>query len=472
MNATRFLALATVIVSALAVLTPYASAQTGPSVLRVARGLTSNNVFVNVNRAVVLESAQPFAEVSVAQPAIADVAALSNQTLYILGKSPGVTTLTILGEGGRLITNVEIRVGPDLSEFKARLRALLPGEPIEVRTAGNGLVLSGTVSGKAKIDRAMTLARQYAGDNVANMMSVGGTQQVLLKVRVAEMTRSAAKELGVNFGIAIQGSDVSGVGGSGGDTTGTNTGPGGVASTATTIADPFGFLNIIGIAGDVTLDLSLDALEQKGFARLLAEPNLVALSGHEARFLAGGEFPVPVVGDEGDVTITFKPIGVSLNFAPIVLDDDLINLTISTEVSSIDPTVVANIAAGVTVNGFNVRRAETVVELRDGQSFAIAGLLQDDFNDTISQVPWLGDVPVLGTLFRSVDYNRGQTELVIIVTAHLVTPVSDTDLELPIDRVRIPNEAELFLFGTTDLPATYSDVAGQGFDGDFGYVVE
>lgn len=469
MNAKRILALAITVVTALAVTAPHVMAQSGPSVLRVSRGLTSNNVFVNVNRAVVLESTQPFAEVSVAQPAIADVAALSNTTLYILGKAAGVTTLTILGEGGRLITNVEIRVGPDLSEFKERLRTLLPGEPIEVRTAGNGLVLSGVVSGKEKIDRAMALARQYAGDNVTNMMVVGGTQQVLLKVRVAEMSRSAVKDLGINLVGAVNTGDVQGAVISGGDSTLTNIGAG--ATATTTLVDPFSALSIIGQIGSFSLGITIDALEQRGFARMLAEPNLVALSGNEARFLAGGEFPVPVVGDEGDISITFKPIGVSLNFVPVVVDEDLINLTLSVEVSSIDPTITV-VSGGISINGFSTRRAETTVELRDGYSFAIAGLLQDDFNDTVSQVPWLGDIPVLGTLFRSVDYQRGQTELVVIVTAHLVVPVTESELALPTDRVRIPNEAELFLFGQSEVPASIRDVAGQGFDGDFGYVVE
>lgn len=468
MNVKRFLALVTLVVATIAGATPPASAQTGPSVLRVSRGLTSNNVFVNVNRAIVLESTQPFAEVSVAQPAIADVAALSNQTLYILGKAPGVTTLTILGEGGRLITNVEIRVGPDLSEFKDRLATLIPGEQIEVRTAGSGLVLSGTVSGKGRVDRAMALARQYAGDSVTNMMTVGGTQQVLLKVRIAEMSRSAVKDLGINLAGFINTGSVSAGAVSGGDSTLTIGPP---ASTSTVVSDVFSQLGVFSTIGSLSLGISIDALEQRGFARMLAEPNLVALSGNEARFLAGGEFPVPVIGDEGDISISFKPIGVSLNFVPIVLDDDLINLTLSAEVSAVDPTVSIS-TGGVSIPSFSVRRAETTVELRDGYSFAIAGLLQDDFTDTVSQVPWLGDIPVLGTLFRSVDYQRGQTELVVIVTAHLVTPVSESELAIPTDRVRIPNESELFLFGTDSVPVGIGEAVGQGFDGDFGYVVE
>jgi pilus assembly protein CpaC len=185
----------------------------------------------------------------------------------------------------------------------------------------------------------------------------------------------------------------------------------------------------------------------------------VALSGNEARFLAGQDVPIPTVDADGQTDVEFKEVGVALNFTPTVLDDDLINLELSTEVSAIDTTTagVPISASGGDIPIFNVRRATTVVELRDGQSFAIAGLLEDNFTDSISQFPWLGEIPVLGALFRSTDYSRGETELVIIVSAHLVVPVSEEELSLPHDHVRIPNEFELFL---------------MGHNGDFGYVVE
>jgi len=442
------------------------------SVLRLARGQSSDNITVLIGRAIVVESNQPFIEVSVASPGVADVSPLSDRSIYIFGKARGATTLTLLGENGALITNVTVKVIPDLGELKQHLKSVMPNEPIKVRLAGGGVVLSGVVSGKAKINRAMSLARSYVGKSAINMMSVGGTQQVMLKVRIAEMSRSAAKELGLNTFFNYQGNDTSALGLTGlGDRTGTSVGGG----TSLTLGDAFGVLGFLTSFGDLGIGIALSALESKGFSRMLAEPNLVALSGNQARFLAGQDVPVPVDnGDDDGVTIEFKPIGVGLNFTPTVLDDDMINLELSTEVSSIDTT-----SEGVPIPGtirnyplFNIRRVTTAIELRDGQSFAIAGLLQDNFTDSINQFPWLGDIPVLGTLFRSTDYARGETELVIIVSAHLVVPVSEDELSLPHDHVRIPNEFELFLLGQTDSAGAPGMVQSQGFDGDFGYVVE
>jgi pilus assembly protein CpaC len=211
--------------------------------------------------------------------------------------------------------------------------------------------------------------------------------------------------------------------------------------------------------------------------RTLAEPNLVAISGQQAKFLAGGEYPIPVANASGTgVTIQYKPFGVELNFTPLVVDDNLINLTISAAVSSIDSTLTVAQNGGISVNAFKRREASTTVEMRDGQSFAIAGLLQDDFHDLSAQVPWLGNIPILGALFRSSDFTRRQSELVIIVTPHLVTPVSGESLTLPTDRIRIPSESELFLLGKVagkngkTNPA--SGVATQNYKGSYGYVME
>jgi pilus assembly protein CpaC len=447
------------------------------SVLRLAKGLASDNITVLIGRAIVVESNEPFIEVSVAAPDVADVSPLSDRSIYIFGKARGATTLTLLGENGRLITNVTIKVIPDIGELKQRLKEMLPNEPIKVRLTGNGGVLSGVVSGKAKITRAMTLARAYLGKGAVNMMSVGGTQQVMLKVRIAEMSRSAAKALGLDLGIFAKGSDVAGFLASGGRVGNFPIGPGS-GDTPIPLIDPtgFGILGMIARIGDVGLAITLTALEEKGFSRTLAEPNLVALSGNQASFLAGQEVPIPTVDSDGQTDVEFKEVGVALNFTPTVLDDDLINLEISTEVSAIDETtpgvpISSNESVGA-VPVFRVRRATTAIELRDGQSFAIAGLLEDNFIDAVSQFPWLGDIPVLGTLFRSTDYARGETELVIIVTAHLVVPVSEEELGLPHDHVRIPNEFELFLLGQTDGDGAPGMVQSQSFDGDFGYVVE
>jgi pilus assembly protein CpaC len=217
----------------------------------------------------------------------------------------------------------------------------------------------------------------------------------------------------------------------------------------------------------------LEALESKGMVRTLAEPNLTALSGQEAKFLAGGEYPVPVAQDGGEITVQFKPFGVELNFIPRVVDEDIINLELEAAVSAVDPQ------NGYSINGFEIdaftrREASTTVEMRDGESFAIAGLLLDDFRDLNGQVPWLGDIPVLGALFRSVEYSREQTELVIIVTPHLVTPTRGEALALPTDRIRPPSEKDLFLFGNVVGKQTgaAAEVAKQDFNGSYGYVME
>ena len=448
-----------------------AAAQAG-NVLRAARGVASDDVTVFVNRAVVLESAQRFTEVSVANPAIADVAALSDQSIYVLGKSTGVTTLTLLGEAGRLITNVDVKVTPDLSEFKQRLREVLPTERIDVREANGGVILSGVVSGARKIETAMSLAARYAGDDVSNLMSVGGTQQVMLKIRFAEMQRSAAKSLGFNLGgtAGSVGDSVVGVGETGQFLSVPSNNVGG--QTFTDASGAFGVFRVLANFGDVLIDVVLNALETKGLARSLAEPNLVALSGDTASFLAGGEVPIPVSGDEGEITVEFKPFGVGLSFTPTVVDEDLINLELETEVSSLD-TSVQVVANGIALTGFSTRRARTTVELRDGQSIAIAGLLQENFTDGKTQLPFLGDIPVLGTLFRSASFNRNQTELVIIVTPVLVTPIGAGErLSLPTDRVRLPNEQELFLLGELEGRGVAPEVASQDFDGPFGYILE
>lgn len=452
----------------------FASADT----VRIVRQGSSSTLPIPMNRAVVVESDVPFAELSIANPSIADISTLSDRTVYVLGKSPGLTTLTLLDEAGRLITNVDVRVSADVSEFKERLRQILPGEKIEVRTANDGIVLSGTVTSAGKVDRAMELAQRYAPERVTNLLSVSGVQQVMLKVRFAEMQRSVSKSL--SSSLALGGSALGGnLGISGGTGTLNNAaaradGISGTipAANSNNGATLFGFN-----AGGLEVGILLEALEAKGVVRTLAEPNLTALSGQEAKFLAGGEYPIPIAGDNSSITVEFKPFGIELNFTPRVLDDGVINLEMHASVSSLDPS------NGVQTNGFSIaalkkRETSTTVEMRDGESFAIAGLLQDDFTDLNGQVPWLGDIPVLGALFRSAEYSRKQSELVIIVTPHLVTPTRGEALALPTDRVRPPTESDLFLFGrvTGDSrrprKGAAAEVAKQDFTGSYGYVMD
>lgn len=442
----------------------------GAEVLRVATGQASSALNVPMNRAVVVESDVPFAELSIANPGIADISTLSDRSIYVLGKAPGRTTLTLLSPDGKLISNVDVHVTPDIAEFKERLRQILPGEKIEVRTANDGIVLSGVVSSTAKLDRALDLANRYAPDRVSNLMVVGGTQQVMLKVRFAEMQRSVSKNLSSSLAINSNSGTVGGGVETGTWLDGSNT----LGTTPVEVRGTANSAMLLGFtAGAFEFGVLLEALESKGMVRTLAEPNLTALSGQEAKFLAGGEYPIPVAAGEGQIGIEYKPFGVELNFTPVVVDGDIINLTINAAVSSIDSTTSLE-ANGFSINAFKRRETSTTVEMRDGESFAIAGLLQDDFRDLNGQVPWLGDVPIIGALFRSAEYQRAQSELVIIVTPHLVTPVNGEALALPTDRVRIPTERELFLFG--DVAKTPKGAAGevarQDFSTSYGYVME
>ena len=441
--------------------------------LRVLRGAPSTELSVPMNRAVVVESDVPFAELSIANPGIADISTLSDRTIYVLGKAPGRTSLTLLGADGRLITNVEVRVAPDISEFKERLGQILPGENSEVRTANDGIVLSGTVSSIARLDRALDLANRYAPDRVSNLMTVGGVQQVMLKVRFAEMNRSVSKALesSLSFNVSNDGDFAQSAGRA--FIRGLGTGEDGQDQIIINDGTE-GFIDLGFGVGDARFRYVLQALESKGVVRTLAEPNLTALSGQEAKFLAGGEYPIPVSQEEGVVTVEFKPFGVELNFIPRVVDGDLINLTLEAAVSSIDPSNSVT-AGGLSIDAFRRREANTTVEMRDGESFASAGLLQDDFRDLNGQVPWLGDVPILGALFRSAEFERAQSELVIIVTPHLVTPTRGEALALPTDRVAIPTERELFLFGktaSTPKRGAAGEVANQDFSGSYGYVLD
>jgi pilus assembly protein CpaC len=439
----------------------FSSSVMAQSTLKVMRGATSDSIKVSVNRAIVMESDEPFAELSVANPGIADIATLSDRTIYVLGKAPGRTTLTLLGADGRLITNVDVQVSPDIAEFKERLSEILPGEKIDVRTANGGIVLSGRVSSIRATSRAMELARRYSGA-VSNMMIVGGSHQIMLKVRFAEMSRSVAKNLSSSIGVVGMSGNVDVSAGAGQAVEGL------APPTSTTQ----GRLGLAFSSGGLAISVLLEALETKGLVRTLAEPNLVALSGNEAHFLAGGEYPVPVPGNDGNTSIEFRPFGVEMTFKPTLIEDGLINLVIQTAVSSLDASnsITAN---GINVASFNKREAQTVVEIRDGQSMAIAGLLRDDFTDLVGQVPWLGDIPVLGALFRSSDYSRKQSELVVIVTPHVVSPVDGDALTLPTDRIRPPTEADLFLLGkTANTTSESGSASSQDYKSSYGYVME
>ncbi len=412
-----------------ALASPGGTAPTG-NVLSLDTSAQAGEMALPVNKSQVLRVDRPFRDIMVGNPEVADVLPISDRSIYVLGKQIGSTNLTIYGANRRLLAVVDLNVTHDAAGLRGRLNEIMPDESIEVRGVNGGLVLSGVVSSPRQIDRAIQVANRFAPDAVTNLMTVSGSQQVMVSVRIAEVRRSLARELGIKP--TITGGDI-------------------VVSALETL-DPTRFLGALWniTSNEFTVDLLIDALEEKGALKVLAEPNLIALSGDTATFLAGGEFPVPVAQDANDnvatLTVEWKQFGVSLAFTPTVLDDDLINLRVAPEVSQIDPTNTVTLL-GTTIPGLSTRRAETTVELRDGQSFAIAGLLQSDFSDTVRQVPGLGDVPVLGALFRSSEFNRNETELVIIVTPRLVQPVPAGMLASPTDTFVPPSEADLFLLG-------------------------
>lgn len=418
--------------------------------------LHAGQLDVPLNKSQILRADRPFARALIGNDEIADILPMNDHSLYVLGKKIGTTSLTLYDRGNNLISVIDIAVGPDVVSLKRQFGEIMPNEKINVRMSNDAVVLTGMMSSGPAVERAYQLANTYAPDKVVNMLSVGSVQQVMLEVRFSEINRQVGKQLGFNHAfLSDNGRFQGGIG---------NTAPRTTLLTnqnGNPTIDISGILETFGIAagsfgiGGLNLFSALDALERKGMVKTLAEPTLIALSGETASFLAGGEFPVPVAqnGSSGNgntqaITVEFKPFGVSLGFTPTVLDDGIINLVVAPEVSSIDPNASININ-GLVIPGLQTRRAKTTLELRDGQSFAIAGLIQKNFQDTIRQIPLLGSIPIIGSLFRSTGFQKQETELVIIVTPRLVRPMRPEDVRLPTDRVGNPSEADLFLMGKT-----------------------
>lgn len=372
-------------------------------------------------------------------PEVADVVPLSDRTLYVLGKKAGTTNLTVMqGDSATPIATLDVRVGYDVDGLQRALTELMPGEPVTVSARGDGVVLAGTVSSSIVASRAQALADHYAPERVINLLAVKGAEQVMLSVHVAEVQRSALKQLGITS-LSAGWSDL-----------------GGVILPGLTL-NPDAILNLFGTAGigdNVTVEGLFEALERKGYASTLAEPKLTALSGETAVFFAGGEFPVPVpqvqATGQALITIEYKEYGVHVGFTPTVFGDT-INLVVSPEVSALDPQNSVQLQ-GFRVPGLTTRRARTVVELKNGQSFAIAGLIRRDFSNSLRGLPGVSNVPVLGALFRSTQFQNNETEVVIIVTAHLAKPTDRTNLLLPTEVRRGPSEGQLFIQGVTDKP--------------------
>ena len=409
--------------------------------IEVGPGRTSAVVKISIGKSENVRTEGAISEVIVSDPEIADAIPLTDRSLSILGKKIGTARVSMYGEGKKLVGVYDVEVSYDTSRLGSELAQRFPFARFRVSSVNGRIMLAGAAPDAVTVDKAMTIAKQFGAD-VINAVRVSSPQQVMLEVRFVEASRSASRDLGVNWQVVQQQL--------------TNTGTNGVSlatGIAGTVSGAAPFATIVGsmLGNGVKADVLVKALEERGIVRRLAEPNLIALSGDTASFLAGGEFPIPVASSLGQVTVEFKKYGVGLAFTPTVLDDGQINLKIEPEVSQIDPTTVVTIN-GVTIPALIVRRANTTVELRDGQSFAIAGLLQATNTTNQSQLPWLADVPVLGALARSAAFQKKETDLVIIVTPRLVRPARPGDvLRTPLDSSKPANDPDLYLLGQAEI---------------------
>jgi pilus assembly protein CpaC len=423
----------------------------GPPMLRIDREITATReLALEVGQNRLLEISSPLGRVSVANPEVADLKVVTNNQLLMTAKGVGDTYLTLWDKNDVPIV-LSLHVTRNLDALQKQLKDLFPDESINVSSAGDLVVLSGEVSDVRIPERAMAVSRLHA-EKIANQLKVRGNQQVQLEVKFAEVSRSGLREMGFSFfhdngnrvaGLATGAAPIGGFAGV------PDTGVPGVPAVYPSARGDAFSLFFSGLS-QFPFSAVLSLLEQNSLSKTLAEPTLVAMTGQDARFLAGGEFPIPLSTGLGSVNVTFKKFGIQLAFTPTVLADDLVNLKIAAEVSEVDPSL------GVQLNGFSVpgltsRQSETTIRMRDGQSFAIAGLLSDKSKNAIAKVPGLGDIPILGALFRSTQFRRDETELLVVITTHLVHPVGPHDVPaLPgADEVTDPDDFSLFLLGAT-----------------------
>ncbi len=426
-------------------------------------------ITVELNEGTLVRLDAPAAAVFVANPEIADVAVKSPRLIYVFGKAPGETTLYAVDENEDILVNAALSVTHNLSRLEATLRSLLPGSTINVLSVDGGIVLDGYVSTAVESADATMVATRFITQEeaVINRLRVTESNQVNLRVRIAEVSRQLLRQLGFNWSAALNGSDIAfGLV--------SKAFPGSDALLGSTLqqTDKY-FANIS--AGDFDLNALIDALAEDNLVSLLAEPNLTALSGETASFLAGGEFPVPVSqessSDSAAITVEFKNFGVGLAFTPTVLSSNRISMRVRPEVSALSDQGAVQLGNFV-IPALSVRRAETTVELASGQSFAIAGLIQNNGTLNATKVPGLGDIPILGELFRSDSFNRQETELVIIVTPYVVQPVPGPLIAAPTDATMTPEGGMRMSSGAVvPVPGPTASADG-GLVGPVGFVLE
>lgn len=431
-------------------------------------------VHVDTDRATLIKLASPATTVFVANPEIADIQVPNATSFLVLGKKVGRTTAYAILGNGRTISYA-ITVGRGIEGLTETLRQEVPGADIRITGTPNGIIVSGEVASPAEAHKLATAAKQYLGpkEEVTMNVTVRQAVQVNLRVRVAEVTRDAGKQFGINWSAVYNNGSVA---------FGLLTGRPPVAafgdflrSTALPTPNSIGF-GYRSSGGSVNVSSLIDALASEGLVTVLAEPNLTAISGETANFLAGGEFPIPVSQGNQQISIEFKKFGVSVDFTPLVLDHNRISIKVRPEVSELSESGAITIN-GITIPALAVRRAETTVDLASGESFAVAGLFQNNVNSQVSRIPWLGDVPVLGPLFRSDKFQRHESELVIIVTPYIVRPAkSPSELHLPSDGLVMATDLERLLLGRltakTAEPVPVNLPDSPHLRGDAGFILE
>lgn len=441
------------------------------SVSAHAAGSIVQRITLALGKAAVVQLDVDARDVLVSDPSVVDAVVRTPRRIFLLAQKIGQTNAFFFDAAGHQILSVDIRVERDVSDLAATIRADIPDSNVKVAALSDNIVLTGTVASAQDATRAQDLAAQFIREpgkavdqsKIVNLLKITAHEQVMLKVRIAEVQRQVAKQLGINLesaaivgGVPLVASTANPYGLMGtalSDLSGAQAGQ--VCSSASTVAglNPLSALEGNGICQiQNNLQGQLKALEQVGLMHTLAEPNMTAVSGETAKFLAGGEFPVPAgVDNQGNVTVQFKQFGVGLSFTPVVMSNHRISLQLSTEVSELTNTGAFTLNAGtpnaLTIPALDVRRAETTVELPSGGSFAIAGLLQHTNKQVLDAFPGLKDMPVLGALFRSRDFENDETELVVIVSAYLAEPTTDKHLAAPTDGFVAPSDAQTIALG-------------------------
>ena len=395
--------------------------------------LTHQTIVVRKGMSLPVPVSESFDRIAVSEPEIADAAPVSSQEYFVRGRTIGTTNILVYNERGNLVQLVDVLVMPNLDAVRSDLLALFPDENVDLRPVADRIHVSGSVTDEETMSHIMAVVESHAPGLSINAMKVELPAQVLLEVRFVEASRDDIRELGFGTEVGRPGDFLF------------------LTSSGLISGDPARAIGqVFGGSGNTSIDFTLQALEEKGVVRTLAKPNLVSQSGQTASFLAGGEFPVPVATDEDTVTIEFKEFGVSLEFTPTIAREDRIVLQVAPEVSNLDPRNSVRLS-NVEIPALSVRQINTQVELGNGESFAIAGLIQNEFQATELQTPLLGDIPILGNLFRSTRFKQNETELVVIITPHLVTPPeSNEELQDPIALSEVPTQAERYVMGRVE----------------------